>query len=74
MPSNLSELPDYFKHEETMRLGKPIWPDGRPVPWMTYPAICYLEQLDFSQKRVFEYGCGSSTAYWAKRALRTISV
>lgn len=51
-----------------------MWSDGRPVPWMTYPAICYLEQIDFSDKRIFEYGAGSSTEYWSARSLSVTSV
>jgi hypothetical protein len=41
---------------------------------LTYPAICYLEQLNFTRQFVFEYGCGLSTLYWAKRALKVTSV
>jgi hypothetical protein len=50
--------------------------DGRrnPQPWYTYPALEYLKQLDFSDKVVFEYGCGHSTLFWARRAARVVSV
>ena len=48
--------------------------DGNPIPWYTYPAIEYLDQFDYSDKKVFEFGCGNSSKYWAKRAKEVISV
>jgi hypothetical protein len=47
---------------------------GRPIPWYTYPAIEYLSQLDFREKRVFEYGSGQSTYFWASEARTVCSV
>lgn len=41
---------------------------NQPIPWITYPAIDYLDQLDFSGKNIFEYGGGNSSFYWAKKA------
>ncbi|MGE3333100.1 MAG: hypothetical protein AB7I36_05610 [Rhodospirillaceae bacterium] len=72
--NNLAHLSDYFGHRRTVEEKAPIWADGSPVPWISYPAISFLNQLDFSQKRVFEYGAGNSTRYWARRAKRVISV
>jgi hypothetical protein len=34
----------------------------------------YLDQLDFSDCTVFEYGVGNSTIFWAKRSLRVMAV
>ena len=48
--------------------------DGNPIPWYTYPAIEYLSQFDYSNKKVFEFGCGYSSAYWAKRAQKVVSI
>ncbi len=48
--------------------------EGRPLPWYTYPAIEYLAQLDFSNRTVFEFGCGNSTLFWSQRAGRVVSV
>jgi hypothetical protein len=42
--------------------------DGTPIPWFTYPAIEFLEGLDLSAARVFEYGAGNSTRFWAAHA------
>jgi hypothetical protein len=44
------------------------------VPWFTYPAIEALKNWDLSDKRVFEYGSGYSTLFWASRAKEVITV
>lgn len=44
------------------------------IPWYTYPAIEYLNNMDFSGKSVFEFGSGNSSAYWAKKAKSVHSV
>jgi hypothetical protein len=41
---------------------------GRPVPWYSYSAIEYLDSFDWRKARVFEYGCGNSSRFWAARA------
>lgn len=41
---------------------------SNPIPWWTYPAIDFLNTLDFTNKRVFEYGSGSSTLWWSERS------
>jgi hypothetical protein len=48
--------------------------NGKPLPWYTYPAIEFLQQLDFSEKTVFEYGSGMSTLFWARVAKRVVTV
>lgn len=52
----------------------PVDPSGNPLPWYTYPAIEYLQQLDFSQCDIFEYGSGNSSRFWSKLARSVISV
>jgi len=47
---------------------------GSALPWISYPAIDYLSQLDLSNKDVFEFGAGNSTLYWAERTKRVVSV
>jgi hypothetical protein len=44
------------------------------LPWFTYPAIEALENWDLSDKRVFEYGSGYSTLFWASRTREVVSV
>jgi len=47
---------------------------GDPIPWFTYPAVEFLKQFDFSSKRVFEWGSGNSTLFWARRASEVTAV
>jgi hypothetical protein len=51
----------------SMKTGLPADGSGAPVPWFAYPAIDYLNQFNLKGKRVFEYGSGQSTRYWARR-------
>jgi len=48
--------------------------DSNPVPWITYPAIEFLDLIDFREAAVFEFGAGSSTLWWANRAKSVFSV
>ncbi len=48
--------------------------EGNPIPWYTYPAIEYLSQFDYSDKKIFEFGCAYSSLFWAKRAKQVISI
>lgn len=58
----------------SMRKQLSVDQNGDPVPWFTYPAIEYLKQLDLSGKRVFEYGSGYSTLFWAKHCAEVIAI
>ena len=48
--------------------------DGNPLPWYTYPAIHFMKDRLSNGMAVFEYGCGFSTLWWAKRVARVVSV
>ncbi len=52
----------------------PLNCDGLPHPWITYGALDYLLQFDFSTCQIFEYGSGNSSQFWAKRCRQLISV
>ncbi len=65
---------DDFAFERSLQEKACVDKDGNPLPWYTYPAIEYLSQFDYSQKKVFEYGCGMSSLYWARRALSVTSI
>ena len=58
----------------SMETGLPADARGAPVPWFTYPAIEYLNQFNLAGLKVFEYGCGQSTRYWARRGCQVWSV
>lgn len=47
---------------------------GRVIPWYTYPAIEYLSHLDFSGRKVFEYGSGNSSIWWAAKCRSLTSI
>ncbi|MFU8812919.1 MAG: class I SAM-dependent methyltransferase [Balneolaceae bacterium] len=47
---------------------------GRPIPWITYPAIDLLEQRLPADASVFEYGSGLGTLWWAERVGRITAV
>jgi hypothetical protein len=51
-----------------------VGPKGEPVPWLSYPAIFYLEQLDLGGCAVLEFGSGQSTRYWSRHAKSVLSV
>jgi predicted O-methyltransferase YrrM len=51
----------------------PIDDNDNPIPWMTYPAISFLEKRIKNGMEVFEYSCGNSTFWWAKRVKKLIS-
>ena len=52
----------------------PLDKDHQPLPLYTYPAIEYLNSLNFNHKRIFEFGSGNSTIYWLKNGANVISV
>ncbi|MDH3691158.1 MAG: hypothetical protein OEU36_17075 [Gammaproteobacteria bacterium] len=51
--------------------------DASPVkdksPWMTFSAIEFLDRFLDKEKTVFEYGCGGSSLFFARRARHVIS-
>lgn len=54
--------------------GRPVDRNGMPLPWITYPAIDFLSQFDFSKASVFEWGSGFSTLWWSRRCLSIVTV
>lgn len=54
--------------------GRPQDAEANPVPWYTYPAIEFLRTLDMRSSKVFEYGCGNSSVFLAKRVKEIYSV
>jgi len=45
-----------------------------PVPWITYPAQNLLKRVVQTDYRIFEYGSGNSSLWWAQRAAQVVSV
>lgn len=63
-----------YGHTRTSREGFIVDGAGEYLPWLTYPAIDFLRGLDYSGRRVLEFGAGSSTLFWAARASEVHSV
>ena len=66
----LSEI-GWFKAFDTK---SPIGGDGEPIPWVTYSFIDFISQRIKKEHTVFEFGSGNSTFYYARRALKVVSV
>lgn len=52
---------------ESRRQQQAVDAEGRPVPWITYPALSFLERRVTAEMSVFEFGSGNSTLWWAER-------
>lgn len=48
--------------------------NGNPIPWITYPALKFVAEKIQPEHRVFEYGSGGSTRWYADRVKSIISV
>jgi hypothetical protein len=48
--------------------------NGNPIPWNTYPFIRFIEPRLKKDFNVFEYGCGNSTLWYARRVKSIKSV
>lgn len=44
------------------------------IPWMTFGVVNFLESYARKDMKVFEYGSGSSTLFWAKRVGEIVSI
>lgn len=44
------------------------------LPWLNYPAIEFLRQINLSKYKVFEYGGGGSTLFFCKSAAHVSTV
>lgn len=58
---------------ESFSAGRPSR-SGLALPWLTFPAIAFLDQLPLAGKRFLEVGAGSSTVYWAQRGMAGTAV
>ncbi len=72
--------PSWAKYVPAWELSMRIKPEnlrGRitaATPWFTYATIDWLSANLRPNFNVFEYGCGGSTLYFAKRARKVMSV
>mgnify|MGYP001324924779 CR=1 FL=1 len=47
--------------------GRPADAEGGMLPWLSYSAIDFIEGVVRADWRVFEWGSGTSTAWWSSR-------
>jgi Methyltransferase domain len=48
--------------------------DAQPIPWYRYTAIDFLQERACADQRIFEFGSGNSTLWWARRAKSVTAV
>jgi hypothetical protein len=53
---------------ETVKRGYPCRADGSPLPWMNYAVIALLEERLAKDMKLFEFGSGYSTLFYADLA------
>lgn len=58
----------------SFRENRPVNKDGEPLPWLNYSLIRLLDERLRETLRVFEYGSGYSTLYFAARTQSVTSV
>ena len=68
----LKHIKQYKRWYSDMHSGKTTMSLG--LPWMTYDAIDFLEEITSEEKNVFEWGSGGSTIFFAARCKQVISV
>lgn len=55
-------------------MGRPVNRSNEPIPWYTYPAIDFLDEVVKDTWTVFESGSGNSTLWWSSRVKSIVSV
>ena len=59
---------------ESVARRAPVDRRGAALPWLTYPAIDWLESGLRPEDRIFEYGMGGSTLWFSERVAQVTSV
>ncbi|MGK0174509.1 MAG: precorrin-6B methylase 2, partial [Ulvibacter sp.] len=67
-------LDEKYGHRLSRESGQAVDEKNNPIPWMTYPAIEYIEQFDLRDKTIFEWGSGNSSLYFSKRCKQITSI
>jgi len=57
----------------SLRLQQSVDAKGDPIPWFTYSAVYFLTHRVKKGMRVFEYGSGLSTVWWAQHVKEVVS-
>lgn len=59
---------------QSLEAGRPVNKDGNPIPWMNFPVIKLLEEKLTRDMKLFEYGSGYSTFFFAGKVKVVFSV
>ena len=59
---------------KTLKSKSPVDENGEPIPWVTYSFIDFIKDRIQKDHRVFEFGSGNSTFFYAKMAGKVVSV
>ena len=60
-------------HARSSLVRRAVAPSGAPLPWLTYPAIDLLANVDVVGRSVLEFGAGQSTLWWLSHGAEVIS-
>lgn len=55
-------------HFKSSFLNKAVDKHGHKIPWYSYPAIDFIKNKNFENRRILEFGSGQSTFWWSERA------
>jgi len=58
---------------KSLAMGQSVDADAKPIPWISYSCLHFLESRLPENLSVFEYGSGNSTLWWAERARRVVA-
>ena len=59
---------------QSLGAGKPIDRHGNPIPWMNLSVVAMLEERLTPDLKLFEFGSGYSTVFYAARVASVVSV
>jgi hypothetical protein len=59
---------------ETFHIKEPVNRTLDPIPWVTYPFVDFISARLNSSLKVFEFGSGNSTLFYAARTAKVVSL
>lgn len=74
LDKKLKILNDGYGHHLSKQLKSSVNEKNEPLPWFTYPAIEFLNQLNLTEADIFEWGSGNSSKYFSKKCKSIISI
>ena len=56
------------------KAGASVGKNNKPIPWMTYPFIDFIKGRLNKKLKVFEFGSGNSTLFWADKVASVVAI